>query len=123
MKAIALVEGFIQQWGAYVLFCIDAPYSALACRSFWNWVVALSWGSGGLLLTWIVWKFVDYKLKYSAALRAQLERERVAEEDVMEKARWKGDDVILDGASNSDVAGEIRAALARRSLGLDKPSL
>ena len=81
----------------------------------------MSLGVIGLL--WTIWKFVDYKLKYAAAIRAELERERVAEPDVMEAATWKGDSVFnaLEPETQNDVAGEIRAALARRNSSIDKP--
>ena len=122
MEFFKWADGVISPWITYYVFCIDAVYTAPACRSFWNWIVIVSWGLAGVIVLWFLWKFIDYKLKYAAAIRAQLERERIAEHDIIESVRWVGNDPVLNGASDSDMAGEIRAALARRKDGLDKPA-
>ena len=123
MEAVAFLQKAYQQWGAYLLGCLDAPYSAVACRPFWSWVSIGSASLGAIGLLWLIWKFVDYKLKYAAAIRAEIERERIAEPDVMEDAIWKGDSVFnaLEAETQTDVASEIRVALARRKLAMDKP--
>ena len=126
------MQSIWQQWSAYLFFCFDAPYSAPVCQPFWIWVAGGSVAIAGTWLLWFVWKIVDYKLKYRAALFAELERERVAEVEVMDSVKWIGDEVALDTPhdvaldspeGDAALAQSIREALGRRKARLDKPSL
>ena len=123
MKALAEIESIIRQWATYISWCFEAPYSAPVCRPFWTWVAIGLAAMGGIVLLGCVWKFIDYKLKYRAALRAEEARQRVADEETMAAARWKGDDAMVASAVGPDVEDRIKTALARRKAGLDKPGL
>lgn len=123
MKAIEFLERLGQQWTTYVLWCFNAPHSAPVCQPFWMWVAIGSATIGGVALSWIAWNYIDHRLKYRDALRAQAELERIADTEVMDNVKWNGDNVMIDGTGDPNVAEQIREALARRKLGLDKPSL
>lgn len=123
MKAIEYIERISQQWTAYMLWCLSAPYSAPVCQPFWMWVATGAALVGGVGLAWIVWKYVDHRKKYRAALRAQAALDDVADVETMDEVKWTGDNVVVDPAGDPNVAEQIREALARRKLGLDKPPL
>ena len=123
MKVLAEIESIIRQWIIYVSWCLDAPYSAPICRPFWMSVAIGSVAAGGIAIVWCAWKFIDYKLKYRAALRAEEARQRVADEETMGAAKWKGDDIMIASAAGTNVEAQIKTAIARRKLGLDKPRL
>lgn len=123
MKAIEYFERLWQQWTAYVLWCFNAPYSAPVCQPFWMWVAIGAAAVGGVGLAWIAWKYMDHRAKYREALRAQAALEDVADIGTMDSVKWNGDNVMIDSSADRDVAEQIREALARRKLGLDKPQL
>jgi hypothetical protein len=121
MKAIEFFERLGQQWSAYILWCVSAPHSAPVCEPFWTWVAIGSATIGSLGLAWIAWKYMDYRIKYREALRAQAALEDVAEPDTMDAVKWNGDNVMLESPADPNVAEQIREALARRRQELDKP--
>ena len=86
------------------------------CQPLWSWVATGSMAAGALFLLWATWKLIDYSLKYRAALRAEDYRQQVAPEETMRKHRWTGDDNLLQGSADADVAAKIREELDRRKL-------
>ena len=122
MKAIAEFERIYQAWSTYVFWCLDAPYTALVCKPFWTWVAIISASLGAIGILWFIWKYIDYKLKYHAAIMAELERERVADYQVMAAARWTGNDPVSGSATEDEMVDRIRESLEKRKLGSDKPS-
>ncbi len=127
MEFFAWVSKSFDRWWAYLSFCLEAPYTAHVCKPMWKNVAIASIVFAVLLIGWVVWKYIDYRLKYAAAIRAELERERWAEPEVMERARWTGDDPArhpeFEVMSDEALAGEIRAALARRKLGIEQTTV
>lgn len=125
MEFFAWASKFFDRWWAYLSFCADAHYSAHVCKPFWENIAMLSIGTAMLLIFWPVWKYIDYRFKYAAAIRAELERERWAEPEEMEKVRWVGNDPLPVSEEKHDEAlvEEIRAALLRRKLGTDSPTI
>ena len=101
-----------EQWYAYFSFCIDSPLNVPACRTFWIWVMFASFTVGALITIGIGWKIISYKLKLRAALRAQMLRDAIADDETMEQHRWVGDQVNAQDDRNAEV--RIRAALAAR---------
>lgn len=122
MKAIAYVEQIYHEWSTYIFWCLDAPYTALVCKPFWTKVAIISVSLGAIGIVWFIWKFIDYKLKYHAAIMAELERERVADYQVMAASRWTGNNPVNGSATEDEMVDRIRGSLEKRKLGLDKPS-
>ena len=102
---------------AYVSFCFAEPMYGTVCRPFWTWVVIGVFAFGLLMLLMAVWHLVAYQLKVKAALRAQQERDRVADEETLASVRWVGDDVLVGAPGRDNVEGRIRDALDQRRAG------
>ena len=63
----------------------------------------------------LLWRFVRYRMKLAAALRAQQERERIADPDTISRYRWVEQDVVAEGAQGEEsIEARIRAALEER---------
>lgn len=106
----------VKNWGLWVVDCLEQPIAAPVCRPLWEWVMYASAAVGALLLLWVVWKAIDHRLKYDAAIRAQMERERVAPPDVIEQHKFKEVGDIAEDVTDPHLAEKIRAELDRRRL-------
>jgi hypothetical protein len=103
-----------ERWIDIIAMCTSLPMSAPACRPFWENVMYASAVIGLLLAVWAVWKFIDYRLKYAAALRAEAERERIADADTMKQHTWVEHGNITDEVTDPDLARKIRQELEQR---------
>jgi len=103
-----------ERWVDIVAMCTTLPISAPACRPFWENVMYLSAAIGLLLAGWAIWKFVDYRLKYAAALRAQAERERIADPNTMKQHTWIEPADIAADVTDPHLAQKIREELEQR---------
>lgn len=103
-------EGFAN----WLVTCTGLPIAAPACRPLWEWTMYTSAGLGAVLIAWFIWRVVDYRLKYDAAIRAQAERERVAEPAVMEQHRFKEAGDLAEDVTDPHLAAKIRAELDRQ---------
>lgn len=106
----------LDRWMQWLQMCINLPITAPVCRPMWQWVMYICFTVGALTISWLVWKFVDYKLKYAAAIRAQLERERIADPEVMADHRYKEIADIEADVTDPHLAKKIRAELEKQRL-------
>ncbi len=100
----------------YLSLCIALPMSAPACRSFWEIVMYASAAIGLLLVSGFIWKLIDYKLKLAAALRAQQERERIADQATMREHTWVEPADIAADVTDPHLAKKIRQELEQQRL-------
>lgn len=105
-----------QQWINWMLMCAGAPIALPACRPFWEWVMYASAAIGGWLLLWVAWRVVKARWDYDAAIRAQMERERVAPPDVMEDHKFKEVGDLAEDVTDPHLAKTIREELERQKL-------
>lgn len=104
------------RWTDWMLMCSGLPMTAPACIPLWEWVMYGSATAGAMLVLWSLWRILDYRLKYAAAIRAQLERERVAEPEVMAQHRFKEAGDVTEEVTDPKLAEKIRAELERQKL-------
>ncbi len=116
MHVLLIMQHILEESMTYMETCWTLPWAAIVCKPLWNWVATGSMATGALFLLWASWKVVDYLLKYQAALRAEAFRQQVAPEETMKKHRWTGDESMVQGAGDGDVAARIRDELDRRKL-------
>lgn len=103
-------------WFDLLATCTAQPMSAPACRPFWEVVMIASAAVGLLLAAWVIWKFVDHRLKYAAALRAEAERRR-ADEEALRKQNPVTEPVdIAADVTDPHLAQKIRQELEYRRL-------
>jgi len=114
MHVLLIMQHILDQSIIYVGTCWTLPWAAIVCHPLWNWVATGLMATGALFLLWTSWKVVDYLLKYQAALRAEAYRQQVAPEETMKQVRWTGDESMVQGAGDGDVAAQIRDELDRR---------
>lgn len=112
MEAIKLIEAFLMQWAGYLTHCVKSDIRTPSCTPFWTWVAYILIAIGIISVITLVASFISYKLKYRAALRAQAERERVADENTMQQYRWVGDDAHVQDDANAEI--RIKNAIAAR---------
>lgn len=105
-----------EQWVLWLQTCLGLPMAAPACRPLWVWVMWASVAVAILATLWTIWKAIDYRRKYDAAIRAQMERERIAEPEVMESFRFKEVGDVVEDVTDPHLADKIRAELDRRKL-------
>lgn len=105
-----------ERWIDITAMCTGLPMSAPACRPFWENVMYASAVIGLLLAAWAVWKLIDHRLKYAAALRAQAERDRVADAETMKQHAWVEPADIAADVTDPHLAKKIRQELEQRRL-------
>lgn len=100
---------------AYLNQCNALPVNAPACVPLWTLVAYGCMALGAFVLIWSVWQLISYRLKLAAALKAQAERERVADPETMNKHKWSeaGDSADV---TDPHLAEKIRAELDQRRL-------
>lgn len=106
----------LDRWVQWLQMCIGMPMTAPVCRPMWEWVIYIGFAVGGLTLLWVLWKVIDYKLKYAAAIRAQMERDRIADPDEMANHRYKEVADIEADVTDPHLAEKIRSELERQRL-------
>lgn len=106
----------LERWIDITAMCTGLPMSAPACRPFWENVMYASAAIGLLLAAWAVWKFIDHRLKYAAALRAQAERDRVADAETMKQHTCVEPADIAADVTDPHLARKIRQELEQRRL-------
>jgi hypothetical protein len=100
----------------YLSMCATLPISAPACYAVWETVMYASAAAGILLAGWFIWKLFDHKQKLAAALRAQQEREKVADETTMRQNTWAEHADIASDVTDLHLAKKIRAELEQQRL-------
>lgn len=104
----------LDRWLDYLSLCATLPITAPVCRPLWENVMYASAAIGGLLAAWFIWKFIDHRLQYAAALRAQAERERVADAATMREHQWAEAGDIAADVTDPHLARKIRQELEQR---------
>ncbi len=104
----------VESWLDYFVKCITLPMAAPACRSFWETVMYASAALGLILAGWFVWRMIDYRTKYAAALQAQAEREKPAPETVMREHRFVEPLDIAADVTDPHLARKIREELEQQ---------
>lgn len=104
------------RWVDFLSMCATLPISAPACRPLWEPVMYISAAIGILLAGWFIWKLIDHKLKLAAALRAEQERARVADETTMRQHTWTEPADIASDVTDPHLAKKIRAELEQQRL-------
>ncbi len=116
-NAVPDTAGLLQmfdRWIGHLGMCSTLPIGAPACRSLWEWIMYLSAALGATLAAWAVWRIVDYRFKLAAALRAETERQRVADADTMRAHTWVEAGDIAADVTDPHLSRKIRDELERQ---------
>lgn len=79
----------------YILFCLTMPIAEPICRTFWTWAMHGAAMLAVFSFAAVALNVVIYARKYREALRAQEEREKVADPETMERYRWREDSELI----------------------------
>jgi hypothetical protein len=104
------MEG-LQRLFIYTNYCVDSDIQALVCRDFWTGVYIAAFAVTIMIVALIArtmfreyWEFRRNRLRLEA-------RAVVAEPEVMERAKWKEQEIPQ---SHGEIASAIRRALEAR---------
>lgn len=111
----------LEQWFAYVSYCVAEPMQAPVCGPFWSWMVALATLCMALIAAVLAWKIVAYRMKLAAARRAQKERDRV-DSDAIAARSWDGNKAYSAELGGDEVERRIREAVDQRRAANKPPS-
>lgn len=103
----------IQQWMTHVSYCTHHPIQTPACKPFWTWLMIALISAGTLVIIVVAWKFVSYRIKLAAALRAEEERARI-DHDAIAARSWDGDKAYRTDLGGDEIEKRIREAVDQR---------
>jgi hypothetical protein len=106
-------EAMLTSWWQYFDYCFNVSPGALVCEGFWLNLIAAFVALGVLAVAAGVWKYLSYRRKFAAAIRAQWLREQADESEIREFA-WKGDTPDAAALTEEQLAANIRAAMEER---------
>ncbi len=110
-----LIEGTLA-FATWLLNCALLPIATPDCKPFWLGIVYLCATIGTAVIGWLIWKQIDFQMKYKAAIRAQAERERIADPETMKQHLYlEAGDVAAD-VTDPHLAEKIRKELERQRL-------
>ena len=119
METIRQLKAF---W-AYASWCAQAPASAPACDSFWNWVAAAAVAACALIGLYIIRKMAGNFLAVRAERKRLAEASRVADPETMSRYRVEDEKLHPDPPQQEDIERRIRQALDERKLERQRPQL
>ena len=109
-----------ESWWHFFDYCFNHNPTALICEPFWAKTIGIFIAIGAVVVLYGVWKYIDYRRKYAAALRAEWEREQVDEAGIRE-ATWNGDKAYQSHLPDEEVLERIRDALDQRKRKANQP--
>ena len=101
---------------AYASWCAQAPASAPACDSFWNWVAVAAVAGFALVGLYIVRKMAKNFLAVRAERRRLAEASRVADPVTMSRYRVDPEKFHPDPPQEEGMERRIRQALDEKKL-------
>ena len=101
---------------AYASWCAQAPASAPACDSFWNWMAVAVVTAFALIGLYIVRKMAKNFLAVRAERQRLAEASRVADPDTMSRHRVDPEKFHPDPPQQEGIERRIRQALDERKL-------
>jgi hypothetical protein len=118
MKAVAIMQQYWSQVTGYLTACWDLPWAATVCQPLWSKVALSAIAAGALLILWAIWKVIDYKLKYRAAIKAEEQRQYIPPPEEMDKIKWRGDHnpLMPIEQADADMTAKIRDEIERKKL-------
>ncbi len=101
---------------AYASWCAQAPASAPACDSFWNWMAVAVVTAFALIGLYVVRKMAKNFLAVRAERQRLAEASRVADPDTMSRYRVDPEKFRPDPPQQEGIERRIRQALDERKL-------
>jgi hypothetical protein len=101
---------------AYASWCAQAPASAPACDSFWNWMTVAVVTAFALIGLYIVRKMAKNFLAVRAERQRLAEASRMADPDTMSRYRVDPEKFHPDPPQQEGIERRIRQALDERKL-------
>jgi hypothetical protein len=114
MEWLKAIEAMAAPWWAYVSWCVEADISAPVCKPFWTWVSIACVAVGSVALAIMVVRFVSFRIKLAAAMRAEKARNQVADRESMQRYQWQGDNANPDNETAEELARRIKDELDQR---------
>ncbi len=113
MDGIKSTQQFADSWWQFFDYCFNVNPASLICEPFWARFIGAFIFLGVVAVCVGCWKYVDYRRKYNAALRAQWLCEQV-DESAIKEASWAGDKAYQAELSDEEVLARIREGVEQR---------
>ena len=111
----------LEQWFAYVSYCVTEPMQAPVCAPFWNGVMVLAFGCVALVALVVAWKLAAFRIKLRAARKAEQERARV-DRDAIAARSWDGHKAYSANLGADEIERRVREAVDERRTANKPPS-
>jgi hypothetical protein len=121
MDGIRNTTELANSWWQFFDYCFNANPSALICESFWAKFIGAFIALGAIAVLVGIWKYIDYRRKYAAALRAEWLREQ-ADEVGIKEATWDGDKAYQAELPDTEVLARMRAGIELRKREMNSAS-
>ncbi|MGA0033780.1 MAG: hypothetical protein ACO3IW_05100 [Burkholderiales bacterium] len=116
MPTSAQLMQWFEDWSRHLQTCFNLPMAAPQCRPLWEGVMYSSAAVAAAIILWLAWKWLDYRLQYAAALKAQHEREKIADPEIMQQHTFKEAGDLIEDVTDPQLAEKIRRELEQRKL-------
>jgi len=112
-----LIEIPFNFW-AYLQSCAGLPMNAPLCLALWQGVMYCTFIIGALLIFWAISHYVRYRMQLKAALKAQAERDMIADADTIRNFTWAEAGNTISEADMTDprLADKIKRELDQKRL-------
>lgn len=122
MEGIRNAQSMIDPWWNFMVFCFsDDPLSPV-CGQFWERIILGAVALGVAAVAFGVWKYLKYRRDFRIAMRAQAEREAIADEQIMRAHQWDGDKAYQSNLSDDEVQRRIREGVEQRRREVGPPT-
>ena len=112
-----LIEMPIRLW-AYLQACAGLPMNAPVCLTLWQVVMYCAFAVGALLIFWGVSNYVRFRIQLAKALKAQAERDMIADAETIRNFTWAeaGNTVSEADLTDPRLADKIKHELEQKKL-------
>lgn len=116
MPTSAQLMQMFDDWVRHLGICFNLPMAAPQCRPLWEVVMYACLAVAAVITLWLTWKWIDYRRQYAAALKAQQDREKIAEPEIMQEHLYKEAGDVIEDITDPHLAEKIRRELEQRKL-------
>jgi hypothetical protein len=121
MDGLQRTTQLAESWWQSFYYCFSLNPASLICESFWAKAIGAFIAIGAVAVVAGIWKYIDYRRKYAAAVREEWLREQ-ADEVGIKEATWDGDKAYQAELPDDEVLARVRAGIEQRKREMNAPT-